>query len=99
MAQSNGKTQPIKITVRTEGSSMSYDRYVAPTEFRLSDQASNLVGSTLTSVEELTIDVLAQSMEQTTIAGLPDVAIELAGTFSEITKELMRGRSCSAEIV
>ena len=71
---------------------------MAQTEFRLSEQASELVGAALTSVEALTIDVLAQSMERTAIAGLPDVAIELAGTFSEIAKELMRGRSCTAEV-
>ncbi|MDG1207614.1 MAG: hypothetical protein P8Q48_01695 [Paracoccaceae bacterium] len=99
MAQSEFRiTPPVIITVRPFGSSISYDRYVAKTEFRLSEEASELVGPALTSVEALTIDVLEQSMERTAIAGLPDVAIELAGTFSEIAKELMRGRSCTAEV-
>lgn len=99
MAQSEiGNTPPVIITVCSLGSSISYDRYVAQTEYRLSALASELVGTALTSSGELTIDVLAQSMEQAAIAGLPDVAIELAGTFSAIAKELMRGRSCTAEV-
>jgi len=99
MAQSeNRNTPPVIITVRPLDSSISYDRYVAKTEFRLSAQASALVGPALTSREELTFDVLALSMEKSANAGLPEVAVELAGIFSEIAKELMRGRSCTAEI-
>ncbi len=99
MAQSETRNiPPVIITVRPLGSSISYDRYVAKTEFRLSELASELVGTSLTSTGELTLDILAQSMEQTAKAGLPDIAIELAETFSEIAKELMRGRSCTAEV-
>lgn len=44
--------------------------------------------------ETITLDAIAAIMETVAASGLPNAALELAGTFSEIARELMRGRKC-----
>ena len=87
----------ITFKIEANESIETFDRYISRSEIRLSDAASDFIAGTMTEIKEITLEVMANLMQQVAASGLPEVAMELAGIFSDIARELMRGRRCSLQ--